>query len=85
MKRPTNRLNVQSKEKRHSLPTNFHEKGKFYLSNDEINLLLKFSKKSRHPTRNHLMLLMMYRHGLRVSELINIRINDINLNRKILS
>ena len=77
----TNRHNVQSSLKYDDLPVNHHEKGRLYLSKDEVELLLKASKKSRHPTRNHLMLLMMYRHGLRVSELINIRISDINLNR----
>lgn len=73
--------NVQSQINLDSLPVNHHEKGRLFLSNDEIETLLKASKKSRYPTRNHLMLLMMYRHGLRVSELINLRIKDVNLNR----
>src|SRR5215467_7397972 len=34
---------------------------------------------SRHGTRNHAMMLMAYRHGLRVSELIDLRLRDIDL------
>ena len=53
------RRNVQSQINMDNFPVNHHEKGRLYLSKDEIELLLKASKKSRYPTRNHLMLLMM--------------------------
>lgn len=55
-----------------------HEKPKNYLGEEEIKQLLLASKKSRNPERNYALLLMMYRHGLRVSEAINIRIDDVN-------
>ena len=57
-----------------------HERRKDYLSDEEMKLLLAGAKKSRWGQRNYLLLLMMYRHGLRVTEAISIQRNDINLN-----
>ncbi len=59
--------NVKSSEKE---TTNYHEKGKDYLIDSEIKAFLEASKKTRYPNRNYLLLLMMYRHDLRVSEAI---------------
>lgn len=36
-------------------------------------------KSGRHGSRDYAMLLMAYRHGLRVSELIDIRLTDLYL------
>jgi site-specific recombinase XerD len=41
--------------------------------------LLDAAKGGRYGTRDHLMLLTAYRHGLRVSELIDIRLKDLDL------
>jgi integrase len=41
--------------------------------------LLDAAKGSRYGQRDHLMLLVAYRHGLRVSELIDLRLKDLNL------
>ncbi|UOY06565.1 tyrosine-type recombinase/integrase [Muricauda sp. SCSIO 64092] len=71
-----NRQNVKSDKKR---TTNAHERGRDYLNPDEIKLLLETSKKTRYPKRNYLLLLMMYRHGLRVSEAVFLKKSDINL------
>lgn len=71
-----NRQNVKSDNKR---TTDAHERGRDYLSPDEIKSLLEASKKTRYPKRNYLLLLMMYRHGLRVSEAISLKKSDINL------
>jgi len=70
------RHNVKSSEKE---TTNFHEKSKNYLSDSEIKTFLEASKKTRYPKRNYLLLLMMYRHGLRVSEAVSLRKSDVNL------
>jgi type 1 fimbriae regulatory protein FimB len=45
----------------------------------EIADFLKVARKTHHSIRNYAMLLLAFRHGLRVSELINIRMPDIDL------
>ena len=49
------------------------------LSEDEINSLLDIDLKSDFDFRNKAMLELMYSSGLRVSELINLNISDIDL------
>ena len=44
-----------------------------YLTPDEVAQLLRAAKKSRHGARNHAMILLTYRHGLRASELVGLR------------
>lgn len=58
---------------------NSHERRKDFLTDAEIQLLLKAAKKTRYPLRNHLLILMMYRHGLRVSEVITLKKAHLNL------
>lgn len=57
---------------------NAHEKKKDFLTLAEIKSLCAATSKTRSPLRNHLIIMMMFMHGLRVSELINITIDDID-------
>lgn len=71
-----NRRNVKSDA---ALAADGHERRKDFLGETEIASLLEAARKSRHGVRDHLLILMMYRHGLRVSEAIALRREHVNL------
>jgi integrase len=53
-----------------------------YLTRDEVaSLLLAAKKSSRYGARNHAMILLAYRHGLRASEVTGLRVSDLDLKR----
>ncbi len=52
---------------------------KDFLTAGEVTLFLAAARKGRHGVRDYLLGLMAYRHGLRVSELIRIRLDDLDL------
>jgi hypothetical protein len=52
---------------------------KNFLTEAEMGNVLKATRKGRHSIRNFAMFLLTFRHGLRVSELINMRIADVDL------
>lgn len=61
-----------------SEPVDAHLRSRDYLTPDEVKRLLSAARSGRHAVRDHLMLLLMYRHGLRVSELIALRRSDLD-------
>jgi len=55
------------------------DRHKNYLTESETTNFLRAARKGRHGVRNYAMVLLAYRHGLRVSELINMRMADLDL------
>jgi site-specific recombinase XerD len=54
-----------------------------YLTADEMDKLLNAARSaSRNPIRDYCALLLMFRHGLRVSELCSIKLSDIDVKHK---
>ena len=51
------------------------------MSPSEVAKLLDVAKAGRYGVRDHLLLLMTYRHGLRVSEAIGVRRDELDLDR----
>jgi type 1 fimbriae regulatory protein FimB/type 1 fimbriae regulatory protein FimE len=62
--------------------TNLEKRSREYLSVAEVNKLIKTAKGlGRHGERDCLMVLVMYRHALRVGELVDLRWDQMDLNR----
>lgn len=50
-----------------------------YLTEPEIKRLLAAAKKGRHGERDFCLVLLAYRHGLRATELVDLRLSDLDL------
>jgi site-specific recombinase XerD len=63
----------------------YQKRTREYLTRDELEKLLSASRNpenTRNPARDYCMLLLMFRHGLRVSELCALRLSDVNVEAK---
>ena len=56
-----------------------HEKPKNFLTEAEVDRFLQAAKSGRHGIRDHLMMLLMYRHGLRETELCRLTVSALDL------
>jgi type 1 fimbriae regulatory protein FimB len=54
-------------------------RGKDFLTDVEMHRFLDAARRGRHGVRDYLLMLMTYRHGLRVSELVDLRLRDLDL------
>lgn len=50
-----------------------------WVTEEEVERLRKGARKTRNPVRNELIVLMLYRHGLRESELCKLRLDQLDL------
>lgn len=56
-----------------------HERPKDFVTESEHKRLLQGAGKLRNAERNQLLVMMLYRHGLRETEAVNLRLQDVQL------
>jgi type 1 fimbriae regulatory protein FimB len=62
-----------------SLPGTTDRQDKNFLTEAEMTRLLQAAKQGRYGVRDYALLLLGYRHGLRVSELVGLRLDHLRL------
>lgn len=78
-------MNNKTTKSRHNVLSGANEtvdgalKSKNFVTVNELERLLKGATKTRHPVRNQAMILMMFWHGLRVTELCQLNDSDLDI------
>ena len=66
-------------------PRNADVRPREYLTAHEVDALIHMARKGRHGHRDATLILIMYRHGLRVSEAVALKWTDIEFKTGVLS
>ncbi len=79
-------FSVKSKKAKKTGPpiklTNLEKRSREYLTTAEVKSLIEAAKGvGRHGNRDALLILVMYRHALRVTELVDLKWDQVDLNR----
>ena len=69
-----NNRNVESLDN----PALNKDKNRNFITTEELELLIKASAKTRYPLRNKAIIQAMFWHGLRVSELCQLKLSDLD-------
>jgi site-specific recombinase XerD len=86
---PTSRPSVRSGHRHRETPPrkrpNAERRSREHLTPDEVDVLMTSARRlGRHGQRDATMMLLAYRHGLRVSELVAIRWDQVDLKQGLL-
>jgi len=66
-------------------PRNIDIRPREYLTTHEVDQLIKAAKQGRYGHRDATLILLMYRHGLRVSEAVSVRWDQVDLKQGLLT
>ena len=75
----TKKLSAESESDNFSILETVDSRSKNFLTESEMKKFLAAARRGRYGIRDFCMMLMAYRHGLRVSELIDLKLNDLDL------
>src|SRR3954452_12122582 len=65
-------------------PKNATLRTREYLTGDEVEALIAAARQNRHGHRDATMILIAFRHGLRASEAVDLRWDQVDFNRAVL-
>jgi integrase len=78
-------VRVASKSTPPRKPKNKERRSREHLLPDEVEKLIQAAKKvGRHGSRDSALIMMAYRHAMRVSEIINLRWDQIDLKQELI-
>lgn len=79
---PESSFSAKLSKPRPKKPRNLDVRAREYLLSDEVEAMMDAAASvGRHPKRDRALILLMYRHGLRVSEASRLRWNQVDLKR----